>query len=93
MTEIEKELFSRFGSQIFISTLPQPERLKPRDPKIISSERGISRLSDFDPPFFRSLESKGDAIWVARAVVPTEDREKLSPSAEKIASFILDGIK
>lgn len=91
--EIEEELFARFGSQMFISTLPQPERLKPRNPKIISSERAVSNLRDYDPPFFRNLESKADAMWVARIVVPAEDRKRLSHSAEKVANFVLDGIR
>lgn len=93
LTEIEKKLFAIFDCQIFISTLPQPERMKPRNPKIVSSDRDISQLSDRDTAFFGSLESKADAMWVARIIAPSEDRERLSSSAEKIAGVILDEIK
>lgn len=93
LAEIEQKLFTDFGTQMFISTTPQPERVVARNPSIFSSDRGVSQLSAYDPAFFQSLENKAEDIWVVRVIVPSENREKCLPHAEKVANLVLDGIK
>jgi len=84
--DLESVLSRELSTDAIISTSPQPERLRPKDPKIYSAGRKeIMNLSDVNREFLSYQRIMPKRIWAARILVPSEDRKRVSemPSVAK----------
>jgi len=89
--ELESELSRELNTDIMVSTTPQPERLKPKDPKVYSTDRDeIRNLSDINPAFFKYQQDMPKNMWAARILVPKEDRKRVSGEVEMIKQYLLN---
>jgi len=83
--ELEVELSKEMSADIIISTTPDIEHLKPRNPKVYSRDREeIQNLSDVSKNFFDYQKKTANEIWVARIVVPEENRRRVSEMSKLV---------
>jgi len=89
--ELESELSKELNADVMISTTPQPERLKPKDPKVYSIDRDeIRKLSDINPDLFEYLQRMPKNMWAARILVPIEERKRVSGEVKMVKEYLLE---
>ena len=88
--ELEADLSRELGTDIIISTTPEPDRLKPKNPKVYSADREeIQNLSDIDPAFLRYQAEMPGYAWSVRVTVPEKDRKRIAENRDLVKHRLL----
>ncbi len=88
--EIEESLSRDLGTDVILSTTPQLERMKPKDPKIYFSDTDeIKHLSEIDPGFLKYQQKFPKQAWTIRVTVPQAYRKKVYEKSNVVKDHFL----
>jgi len=90
IVELETDLSRELSTDLIISTTPEPERLRPKNPRVYSIDREeIQWLSNINKEFLQYLSKVSSQIWTIRIAVPEKDRKRISENPDPVIRRLL----